>query len=317
MQTRPCFPFGKLPRELQVEIVSYSIPPLILPCTGRNRNSRVTSAGEQSLLSLKLSCRGIYEALRYLRPVEAIGRESRARDIPLFRFDPKNDILRVWDMSLPRAETGAKTEAQFPPRRLISMSDTPLVHCTGIRWKVNRTLYPASPQEFDPRDRRASNATADTFAHMGLSGYEGTLDVKGGFWPGFKYFDDTGEVWFTPLTWHEVCHVMMVPLADGGKEMLYEDHHAQFVARIWIIRDSRTGPPDEQRWEKVKNHKQSALTVPRGDVPYKVFDEAATGQLVNTSAKTSEGHDFRSRIQEHFLIGRMMPHGPEELSPQS
>ncbi|KAF5662669.1 hypothetical protein FHETE_7775 [Fusarium heterosporum] len=252
--TRPCLPFGKLPRELQAEIVSYTILPLILPCTGRNRNSRVTSAGEQSLLSLKLSCRGIYEALRYLRPVEAIGRESRARDIPLFSFDPKNDILRVWDMSLPRAETsGIKTEADFPARRLISMSDTPLAQRTEIRWKVNRTLYPATPRKFDALDRSIPNPTAENFPYIGLYGYEGSLDTKGGYWPGFKYFDATGEVWFTPLTWHEVCHVTMVPLAgDDGEETLYEDHHAQFIARIWIVRDSQTGPPDEARWKRVK-----------------------------------------------------------------
>jgi hypothetical protein len=98
---------------------------------------------------------------------------------------------------------------------------------------------------------------------IGLYGYDSIsyasnrrTSILGGLWAGFRYIEKTQEVWFSPLSLHEVQHVMTVPSAGKEKheEALFEDHHAQFVARVWIIRDGQTVPPDEvhHRWTKVR-----------------------------------------------------------------
>lgn len=49
---------------------------------------------------------------------------------------------------------------------------------------------------------------------------------------------------------------MTVPSAgrDKNDEEIFENHHARFVARVWIIRDGQTAPPNRahHRWIKVE-----------------------------------------------------------------
>lgn len=131
------FPYAKLPRELQLEVIKHAVPPLVVPCVASSRvPENIRSNGEHSLLSLKLSCRDIYYAVNQLRPVLAIPIHSAKRypaliqdwdpvdgDIiyplspPVFRFNLELDTLRVWDMQLPRVERSKV----LPVRRLISM----------------------------------------------------------------------------------------------------------------------------------------------------------------------------------------------------
>lgn len=90
---------------------------------------------------------------------------------------------------------------------------------------------------------------------IGLHGHTWGGDMFGGIWSGFRYFEETQEVWFSPLTWYEVRDIMMVPATSTtcDEEALFEEHHAQFVARIWIIRSGQAAPKDEphHRWAKV------------------------------------------------------------------
>lgn len=113
--------FLDLPRELQDEIVSNAIPPLTVPCqflTGLR-----VSAGEHSLLSLKLSCRSINEAVQRVRQVKAFSAVHRPPGPPIFSFNPEKDTLRVREMRLP-SSTSSRVEnaAGLPVKRLISIT---------------------------------------------------------------------------------------------------------------------------------------------------------------------------------------------------
>jgi hypothetical protein len=113
--------FLDLPRELQDEIVSNAIPPLTVPC--QFLTGLMISAGEHSLLSLKLSCRSIYEAVQRVRQVKAFSAVHAPPGPPIFSFNPEKDTLRVWEMRLP-SSTSSRVEnaAGLPVKRLISMT---------------------------------------------------------------------------------------------------------------------------------------------------------------------------------------------------
>jgi hypothetical protein len=113
--------FLNLPRELQDEIVSHAIPPLIVPC--HVLAGSITSAGEHSLLSLKLSCRSIYEAVCRVRLVKAFSAVQISPRPPIFSFNPEKDTLRVWEMQLPSSSCSrVEKPAGLPVKRLISMT---------------------------------------------------------------------------------------------------------------------------------------------------------------------------------------------------
>jgi hypothetical protein len=323
--------FLELPWELQDEIISHAIPPLIVPC--HVLAGSITSAGEHSLLSLKLSCRSIYEAVRRVRWVKASSAMHFSPRPRIFSLDPEKDILRVWEMRLPIFSCSRVEKAGgLPVTRLISMTRKlrialitwtkslqqshlssfqdkaalvrklkldKLPHLQeliivsqsvdmfwsntgfwtdnsqhgegeepsnesqgqhiGITWEANRTRYPGRVIEFlssYTNTRMMSRPPNYEPLQIGLHGHTASGDMLGGLWAGFRYFEDSHEVWFSPLTWYEVRDIMMVPTTSttGDEEALFEEHHSQFVARIWIIRSGQAAPKDEphHRWTKVE-----------------------------------------------------------------
>ncbi|KAM0216597.1 hypothetical protein ACHAQD_007832 [Fusarium lateritium] len=271
--------FLSLPRELRDEIVAHAIPPLVVPC--HVQTGSITSAGEHSLSSLKLSCRSIYEAVQRVRQVKGISDATNSPHPHVFSFNPDKDTLRVWEMRLPRS-TRVEDAAGLPVKRLISMtnqmssvpenisfwadapqngdsvgtSEESRQQHVGIEWKANRTRYPSFKEELlNSRVKHRWKMWCFEALKIGLHGYTPEKAMLGGFWAGFRYFEESEEVWFSPLSWYEVRDIMMKPATSKtvGEEALYEDHHAQFVARVWIIRSGQAAPKDEphHRWVKV------------------------------------------------------------------
>ncbi|KAF5533032.1 hypothetical protein FMEXI_12115 [Fusarium mexicanum] len=146
--------FLDLAPELQSMILEFlilSICPLTVPCDAEKKYGPITSAGEQSLLNLKLSCRMIYNAIKAKRLIEAFTivqpqpprrewhPEHGAIIFPpsrkAFTIDPYRDILRVWDMKLPRFRCSSDI---FPVKRILSVwRDKPLHHHSSRSDKAN------------------------------------------------------------------------------------------------------------------------------------------------------------------------------------
>ncbi|KAH7154106.1 hypothetical protein DER46DRAFT_649535 [Fusarium sp. MPI-SDFR-AT-0072] len=136
--------FLDLAPELQAMIINFlisDIPPLTIPCDAKAKYKPFISAGERSLMSLKLSCRMIYNAIKEKRTVEAFTiaqpQPSRSEWHPsqgaiifpasrkAFAIDPSQDMLRVWDMKLPLVQ--GTMYGDLPVQRLLSVwLDKPL-----------------------------------------------------------------------------------------------------------------------------------------------------------------------------------------------
>ncbi|KAF4440290.1 hypothetical protein FACUT_3511 [Fusarium acutatum] len=119
----------------------------------RTKYYPITSAGEQSLLSLKLSCRMIYTAIKEKRFIEAFTivqpQPPRSEWHPsqgavifppspkAFTIDPFRDMLRVWGMKLPYFQ---RLSDNVPVRRLLSVCrDKPVYHYSSkFDWADNR-----------------------------------------------------------------------------------------------------------------------------------------------------------------------------------
>src|SRR4051794_5579394 len=111
------FPFADLLPEIQREVIKQAVPPLIVPCIADlSVPGRTRSAGEHSLLSLKLSCKLINWHIGKLRPAKAIiprspnpprisywdpvdGNIIFPSPPPVFRFSMKLDTLTKDDDS--------------------------------------------------------------------------------------------------------------------------------------------------------------------------------------------------------------------------
>nr|RBQ90390.1 hypothetical protein FVER53263_08646 [Fusarium verticillioides] len=151
--------FVDLAPELQsmiMEFLMLSICPLTVPCAAKTKYYPITSAGEQSLLNLKLSCRMIYNAIKEKRFVEAFTivqpQPPRTEWHPsqgavifppsrkAFSIDPNRDMLRVWDMKLPHCH---RFSGNIPVRRLLSVWLDKPVHHHSTRF--DRANYPGDP----------------------------------------------------------------------------------------------------------------------------------------------------------------------------
>jgi hypothetical protein len=118
-----------------MEFLMLSIRPLTVPCDAKTKYYPIASAGEQSLLNLKLSCRMTYNAIKEKRFAEAFtivqpqpprreGHLSQSAVIfppsrKAFSIDPNRDILRVWDMKLPHCH---RFSGNIPARRLLCLA---------------------------------------------------------------------------------------------------------------------------------------------------------------------------------------------------
>ncbi|KAI7763840.1 hypothetical protein LZL87_006222 [Fusarium oxysporum] len=111
--------FLDLTPELQAMIINFlisDIPPLTIPCDAKAKYKPIISAGERNLLSLKLSCRMIYNAIKEKRTVEAF---------TIAQPQPSRNMLRVWDMKLPLVQ--GTLYGDLPVQRFLSVwLDKPL-----------------------------------------------------------------------------------------------------------------------------------------------------------------------------------------------
>ncbi|KAG5790951.1 hypothetical protein H9Q69_009999 [Fusarium xylarioides] len=96
----------------------------------------------------------------------------------------------------------------------------------------------------DPSDRPGS------IPYIGKYGYERSHGIVGGLWAGFKYFQESKEAYFAPLSWTEVEPLVMGPYRENGTRALFDDHTLQFVSKVWIIRQGTTAP---KGWIKVQD----------------------------------------------------------------
>ncbi|KAF5249437.1 hypothetical protein FANTH_5318 [Fusarium anthophilum] len=241
--------FLDLAPELQSMILEFlilSICPLTVPCDAEKKYGPITSAGEQSLLNLKLSCRMIYNAIKAKRLIEAFTivqpqpprrewhPEHGAIIFPpsrkAFTIDPYRDILRVWDMKLPRFRCSSDI---FPVKRILSWipgfcfddrfrqtGDPPTNDIApgqhiGEVWNNGATSHPPGPNEYRcPNSGAMVSFEPPARPLVGLYGYDKTETNRGGFWAGFLYYQLKKEVWFSPLSALEVRDATTVPVVD-------------------------------------------------------------------------------------------------------
>ncbi|CZR44565.1 uncharacterized protein FPRO_14318 [Fusarium proliferatum ET1] len=179
--------FLDLAPELQSMIMEFlilSICPLTVPCDAKTKYGPITSAGEQSLLNLKLSCRMIYNAIKEKRFVEAftiVQPQPHRREwhpsqgaiiFPssrkAFTIDPFRDMLRVWDMKLPQFQP--LSDNILVGRILSVWCDKPIHQCSS---KFDRADYPGDSLQLwrqklqgrtnpdEPRTRRPDHELSD------------------------------------------------------------------------------------------------------------------------------------------------------------
>ncbi|RSL83573.1 hypothetical protein CEP51_004408 [Fusarium floridanum] len=88
--------------------------------------------------------------------------------------------------------------------------------------------------------------------YIGFYGYSRGAYSLGGNWPGFRYYTDTKEVEFSPLSFSEINFA--TDRQDTTEREPEGGRDAQLVSRVWIIRPGRPAPPVERHhcWIKVK-----------------------------------------------------------------
>ncbi|CVK94477.1 uncharacterized protein FMAN_03564 [Fusarium mangiferae] len=100
----------------------------------------------------------------------------------------------------------------------------------------------------DPSDRVGS------IPYIGEHGYERSHGIVGGLWAGFKYFQESKEAYFAPLSWTEVEPLVMGDYGENGTRALFHNHTPQFVSKVWIVRQGTAAP---KGWIKVQDADES------------------------------------------------------------
>ncbi|KAF5709521.1 hypothetical protein FMUND_10009 [Fusarium mundagurra] len=142
---------------------------------------------------------------------------------------------------------------------------------TGIKWQFNTGLYPVPYKEGrfhdshfigseKPSTYPKATITDEAIPYVAKWGYERSPGAIGGYWASFKYFEETRDVYFAPLSWKEVEPLVKGPFGENGREALYEDHTPRFVAKLRIIRQGTTPPtgwikveqirPNDPKWKR-------------------------------------------------------------------
>ncbi|KAF5650208.1 uncharacterized protein FTJAE_632 [Fusarium tjaetaba] len=103
----------------------------------------------------------------------------------------------------------------------------------------------------DPSDRPGS------IPYIGKYGYERSHGIVGGLWAGFKYYQESKEAYFAPLSWTEVEPLVMGDYGENGTRALFHNHTPQFVSKVWIIRQGTAAP---KGWIKVQDAGESNPT---------------------------------------------------------
>ncbi|KAF5238717.1 hypothetical protein FANTH_10215 [Fusarium anthophilum] len=296
--------FMKFPPEVRLMIIIESaLPTQIAPCIrGYDTDDGVDpisfraihATHEDTILPLKLSCRYIYNAIRKLRPIEAVDEDNGE---VVFRFDFKQDTLRVCDYGIPSFRTTSGRELPLLVQKLMVMTDrTKFEH--PIEWEgvaLNRVMNihrfpwlkefsmvsPVAGKEWriqgferdgpvieinrnstelwgSDRDSQLSYRLASVvYASIGIPAHTG---IKWKFNYHDNYFVEdevrwnTDEVFFTSLSWDDVEPLVVGPHGENGEKAPWNEHHPQFVARVWIIRKGQSVPEGQGQygWMRVE-----------------------------------------------------------------
>ncbi|KAI8667564.1 hypothetical protein NCS56_00893500 [Fusarium sp. Ph1] len=142
-----------------------------------------------------------------------------------------------------------------------------------------------------------STSLARNAPYIGFYGYSrGTYSLRGN-WPGFRYFTDTGEVEFSPLSFSEISFA--TDRQDTSEREPVGGRDAQLVSRVWIIRPGRPAPPVELHhcWIKVKKWEM-------GD-PDWVWQVETTWKMVrgmlSCYTKIDRGHGLHVKYYESIV----------------
>ncbi|KAF5688031.1 hypothetical protein FCIRC_2102 [Fusarium circinatum] len=95
----------------------------------------------------------------------------------------------------------------------------------------------------DPSDRPGS------IPYIGKYGYERSHGIVGGLWAGFKYFQESKEAYFAPLSWTEIEPLVVGNYGENGTRALFHNHTPQFVSKVWVVRQGTAAP---KGWIKVR-----------------------------------------------------------------
>ncbi|UPL04186.1 hypothetical protein LCI18_015120 [Fusarium solani-melongenae] len=136
--------------------------------------------------------------------------------------------------------------------------------------------------------------------YIGFRGYSKGTYSLGGNWPGFRYYTDTGEVEFSPLSFSEISFA--TDRQDTPKREPVDGRDAQLVSRVWIIRPGRPARPVEPHhcWIKVKKWEM-------GD-PDWVWQMETTWKMVRGMlcyyTKIDRGHGLHVKYYESIVSSK-------------
>ncbi|KAH7259886.1 hypothetical protein B0J15DRAFT_581914 [Fusarium solani] len=338
------FPFLRLPREIQDEIIKYLLPAMVLPTTEElpcykdkwGFPGTLERIEHKNCAYLRDSCKQIRNIVDRIRPI----RSTRG-----FRFDPKRDTLKVWEMTIPDSDPygDGHWDWSIPARKLLTVfpsarnpingestgvSDpiwdeddnfdmefdmdtlseyfpmieeiTLVIQSAGWEWHIDgfqmygpdvvdrrhfnddwgrarvgnlrdrdaedhfmtRGIRGSTPYRwkgcgsnfFDLLDMQTIEPTRLSWyaPYIGFYGYSRGTYSMGGNWPGFRYYTDTKEVEFSPLSFSEISFA--TDRQDTPKREPEGGRDAQLVSRVWIIRPGRPAPPVEPHhcWVKME-----------------------------------------------------------------
>ncbi|KAF4997546.1 hypothetical protein FGRMN_3751 [Fusarium graminum] len=114
---------------------------------------------------------------------------------------------------------------------------------TGLEWKFRtcgfKNDWNEISQKWDLQKNERNRNCTNFKPRTGFYGFSRGTISQGGYWAGFRYYTDTEEVYFTPLSWPEVEHIVhRLSAPQGPVRVLSDNQDPQLVARLWIVRPS-------------------------------------------------------------------------------
>lgn len=123
---------------------------------------------------------------------------------------------------------------------------------TGITWRIKwkGARDPKLPKSTTIKSEDNVDPHADL--KVGLIGFSRVGISLGGFWAGFRYYEETGKVEFSPLAWHEVKTETLAcrrQLSDDESDVCLPP----MVLKIFIVRAGQRPWPQEPHhsWTEV------------------------------------------------------------------
>ncbi|KAF9774015.1 hypothetical protein IL306_008067 [Fusarium sp. DS 682] len=207
--------FMQFPEEHQALVIGFALSSQITPTIRDNGQAHTTrfraiqTTTEDTSLPLKLSCLDRWD-----------------------RSDQHDEAATAYEKKGIPAHTGIKWKFNYHrnygvEHQIIGRNNVENHGPIGVPYNFCEDYDAEVPEGVDPRS---------CIPYIGFYGYDQGQASMGGNWAGFQYFEETGEVYFTPLSWTHVEPLVTGPYGENGKETVWDEHHPQFVARVWVIR---------------------------------------------------------------------------------